>query len=384
MTRTWRPAARLLTIALGLLADAAATRAADGPGDRPGWTPLAQALKATAETGRPTVVVVTGATDAGSELMRRSLPAILQTQPVGQSVSLAEMPAEVYGERLRQMQVNTAPSILVYARGEGGLKLASHRLGITDPYQAVGWLATLRLDAPPPSVAAAPTDAALQRTQYPSGQGATPQAPPPPPPAYYAPPPAVPVAPVQPVYSAPAPAMVMAPAPQPVVVAQAPQPIIFAPAPAPAVYTAAAPAPLMTAPAPAQLFAAPAPAPPPVAYAPVAAAPPMAYAPVAMAPPQQVAQSPAAAAVATMILTNPSLIEKVLGAIGRHFAEKGNPRISMAPAPALAAAPVAYAPAPQAYAPAPAAYAPAEAPSYAPAYAPTPSPQGGFLRHFHK
>lgn len=61
----------------------------------------------------------------------------------------------------------------------------------------------------------------------------------------------------------------------------------------------------------------------------------------------QPAQSPALLAA---VLTNPNLIDRILGTIGEHFAQKKNPRISMAPAPVgsapFAASPTGYAAAP--------------------------------------
>ncbi len=117
-----------------------------------------------------------------------------------------------------------------------------------------------------------------------------------------------------------------------------------------------------------------------------------------------------------MILTNPNLLNRVLGAIGEHFAQKKNPRVQMGQAPMMAQAPVAQAPVAQgptigyapvtAYAPAPvgqAAYVtpestcfapcntynapckyhggpcPGPGPQYAPAPSgPAPSPQSGY------
>ena len=153
-------------------------------------------------------------------------------------------------------------------------------------------------------------------------------------------------------HPAPAPTVVVGPTPQPN--------IIFASAPpsAPTIsYMPAANAPQPTANAP-QLFMAPAPQPQPTANAPqppVAMAPPaqMAYAPqpMAMAPqpaqpayaPQQaqVAQSPALLAA---VLTNPSLVNRLLGALGEHLAQRKNPPLQMGQAPQMMQAPVAAAP----------------------------------------
>ena len=62
--------------------------------------------------------------------------------------------------------------------------------------------------------------------------------------------------------------------------------------------------------------------------------------------PQQIflaaAPTAAAPALAAMILTNPCLWERIIGASGEHLAQKKKPRAQMAPA--IAQAPVAAAP----------------------------------------
>jgi len=177
-----------------------------------------------------------------------------------------------------------------------------------------------------------------------------------------------------------APTVVVGPTPQPNIIfasappaaptisymttASAPQPTANAPtANAPQLFMANAPQPQPTASAPQPQPPAMAPQPVPMAYAPqpVAAAPqpaPVAYAPQ----PGQVAQSPLLAAV----LTNPSLVNRLLGALGEQLAQRKNPRIQMGQAPQMMQAPMA---------PAPMGYAPAGGQAYAPAgygYAPAP------------
>ncbi len=53
------------------------------------------------------------------------------------------------------------------------------------------------------------------------------------------------------------------------------------------------------------------------------------------------------------MLTAPNLLDRMLGALGEHLRQKGNPRLQMASAPAFAPmpssnAPIGYAPAPSA------------------------------------
>jgi len=173
----------------------------------------------------------------------------------------------------------------------------------------------------------------------------------------------------QPTANAPtgnAPQLFMANAPQPT--GNAPQPVAMAPQPQP----------VAMAPQPQPVAMAPQPQPQPVAMAPQ---------PTGNAP--QVGQSPALLAA---VLTNPSLINRLLGAFGDHLAQRRNPRIQMGQAPQMMPAPAGNAPtgsapgaglalAPAGYAPTPgmtgyiAVPAPAQAsppPAYGYAYGPPP------------
>lgn len=401
MSWAWRRTTRLGWLLAGLLVAAlpASDARAQGPAS-PGWAPLAEALRTTLESGRPTVVVVTGA-DGGSQQLRGALPGILQTQAIGGLVQLAEMPAAEHAERLRQMQVNVVPTVLVYVRGERGLALADYKQGLADPYQLVGWLSGVRLPAAAPVPIATANDPNVQRTGYPSPQGSapTPQAPAPPPyvppqPPMQAPPPPVYTQPVQvpPVVTAPAPVpavvsppsqtFIVQPQPATLVMAPSPQPniILAGSAPsAPTVMMAAAPS--AAAPAPVNLMTQPAAAPtyamaPAPTYA-MASAPAPAYAPA------PVGQGPVSTALITMVA--PNLLESILGAIGNRLRRHGLPRMEMGQAPSITTVPgTLAAPAPTAgYAPAPAApqmaYVPvgspyAAQPPYAPEAPPYPVP----------
>jgi hypothetical protein len=416
-----RGGAAIGAFALLLLHAAPGAPAARGQAPAPaGYSALGPALQATLQTGRPTVVVVTAQAEPASAALRDALPVLLRTQPVGAVAMLAEMPAELHADRVRALGVSRLPAVLVYGRGAGGMQLVGHKLGATDPYQVTGWLASLGLERA--AIAAADptvlrTGGGYPSTQTPSGQAPpppyVPQAPPPqsPPPMMYVPQQQVQMAPT---YAAPSPApLVVAPPSQPVVVAQPPQTIMVAPAPPPNIVFSAPTqptvmmAPVASAPpaaAPTNAFLAPSqPAAAPVAMmamapaaAPVAMAP--APAPVAMAP-QQVGQGPVTAAFMTLVA--PTLLERLLGSIGQHFAQKGQPRLAMGQAPtmsnvamaptAMGAAPMAMM-APQAppgyrlvpisaYEAAPPAYGPPPGYGYGPpaeAYPPpnAPSPQG--------
>jgi hypothetical protein len=344
------------------------------------WTPLSRALNATIRTGTPTLVVVTSRTEPGSLQFCRALTYSREVGGLTGSLQFAEMASELYKDQVKTLGVRTFPTLIVYRRGGRGLEMVSFTSGLTEPHQVVDWLGSVGLVARE----TAPADAAILRAgqggamasdqAYPSAQNPQPSPPSkqpmgPPPPPYvpppYAPPPVQMAPPPQQYfapYPAPAPVYVQPPTPT-MIVQQAPQQIILAPAPPPQVTIAMAPsaaptvsyAPVGGAPpagnAPPNLFTQPGAA-PPGAAPPVAMAPPMqpVYAqapPTANAPP--VGQGPIAATALAMTLTNPSLINRLVGALGEHLAQKKNPRVQMAQAPAMApaptgGAPVAYAP----------------------------------------
>jgi hypothetical protein len=413
MSVDWRCCAGAATGALALLLNAAlgtsTVRAQGPPAPTPaqapaaaalpaGYSTLAPALQATLQTGRPTVVVVTSGGVPASAALRDALPGLLRTQPVGAVALLAEMPAEQHADRIRALGVSHLPAVLVYGRNEAGMQLVAHRLGVTDPYQVTGWLASLGLERAAIADATPPVDPTVQRTgagSLPTGQYPSGQAPPPPPSWPTAPPPQAPPAPPQmyvqqvpvtPTYAAPSPTpLVVAPPTQPVVVAPPAQTIMVAPAPPPNIIFSAPTQPtVMMAPvgsapvgsAPTNAFLAPSqPAMAPVAMAPapVAMAPsaPVAMAPVGQAP--QVGQGPVTAAFMTLVA--PTLFERLLGAIGQRLAEKGQPRLSVGQAPTMstmAMAPTAFGAAPQAM------MAPQVPPGYrlVPAYPYEPAPPG--------
>lgn len=367
---------------------------------------LAQALRTTQETGTPTVVVVTSRAEEGSGKFWRTLSESQEIRSFGQAVQFAEMPAESYAAQVRRLGVKSYPMVIVYRRGAKGLETAGHQAGPMDTYFVLGWLSTLGLKpeaekGPAPAVASANapvSDPAVTRTRlqiasgqaHPSEQAYQPPPPPPQPP--YQPPPQYYQTPhPQPVYQQPA---MFAPAPQPVVVPTASAPVVFQPQ-ATQIVVGPTPPPVISfvqqAPTPAFSFAAPAPAPSPApapqpnlfAAAPVpspapapAPAPAPSAAPVFMmaapapapapaAAPTQVAFAPIAQAPApgVMVLKSPGLINSLIGTLGEHLAQKKNPRIQMASAPALSPAPV---PAPSPLGQAPVAFA--QAPSQAPAY----------------
>ncbi|MFM7129830.1 MAG: hypothetical protein ACKO0V_10785, partial [bacterium] len=178
------------------------------------------------------------------------------------------------------------------------------------------------------------------------------------PPQEYSAPPAQPqpqpqpvyaMVPQQPVYGAPAAApvtvqppagqVVVQPSPLNVMVAPTPPPQVtyMAPAYSPPAYSppAAAPAYSPPAPAPNAFAAPPAPAPAPAYSPPVAAAPQPSYG--ASAP----MSSPLGSMAMGMMMTNPNLLDRFIGGLGRLMAERSYPRVRMNPeSPSLFSAPM--------------------------------------------
>jgi hypothetical protein len=384
-------------------APAAAPAAAIGA-----WPTLPQAVQAVKQTGTPLVVIATSRAVPASAKLVASIKQTVASRPFGGTVLFVEMPAEVYGDRLKSLGIDSFPRAIVYRAGPKGLVAVGSRGEFTEGEQVISWLRILGLVSVRP-----PGDSGLVRTggqaHYPTSQGPVPSGqnniPPTPPPAPQPPPyipqpvPAPPPSPVAPVYMQPAPQPLVVSAPSAPVVFQPSAPtIIVGPTPQPNIVFANAPA---SAPnisvmnsgnaptagnAPPQLFLAPQPSgnaptqPPPMAYAPQPPPQPqpMAYAPQ---PPQQPAYAPVAfaptgnsPALVTALLTNPRLWERLIGALGEHLAQKKNPRIQMGNAP-VAQAPTQYGNAPTVGAPtagAPTAYAPV---AYAPSgYAPVAQP----------
>lgn len=304
--------------------------------------PFDQALANTLQAGRPTVLVASSKADAEAARMWTTLIGTPRYAELSGTTQFVPMHAEANPERIRALGITSTPTVLVYRRGPAGLELAGRKDGVKDAYLVLGWLDTLGLNAPATAVAPA-TDAAVTRANHPQ---AVPQASPQQ--QYQAPPQAAP--PPTPLMAVPQPAPVMAvptisaPAPAPVVVSSPPQPIVFqpqaqtivvGPTPPTNVVLSAAP----SAPPNISLMMPAAPAPPPSMFL----APPAPAAAPAFAVPSQPLYAAAPvqpqAGVGTvalgLVLSNPALLDRILGAIGECLARRGQPRVQMSSSPAL-------------------------------------------------
>jgi hypothetical protein len=349
------------------------------------WVAPKQALRATAETGKPTLLVVTSQASAASQQLMRSLRDNAFAQRLGQMVNLSELQAEQSSDEVRRLGVGSFPTVIVYRREGRGLEFAGRQSWIGDADSLFRWVRSQVQSVSNSAVADRSVVQAAYADEQPSPQ-AYPQAcppakvAPPSPPANYVPvaPPAnyvpVTVAPPAQYTAAPPPVahMVTAPPPASVMINQQPATLFVGPAPPPNVVHVAPAANLFTGAQPAAFQPAPVAAfqPAPVAAfqpAPVAAA----FMPVAPAPAAAFQPAAPAGGMGTaIILRGPGLFRGLLASLGRALSNLGNPTIQMNTTASFATAQIPMGPAQ------PAQYQPVQPAQYQPAqYQPPPAPQ---------
>lgn len=340
-----------------------------------------QALRVTQQTGRLCVIGVTSTANPASQEAWRHLLSLNSVQEMSRSGTFVELPLELDPNTAKLLKVQAANSILVYGGDGRRIRLVGHKSGLEDPYLLARWLETMGLVAGGGPRIDPSVSQASHFHQQPSPQQPVPQVPiSPQPPTQFMMPVAQPT--MAPVYTAPALApTVVSPPSAPVVVQPSAPTVVVGPTPAPnIIFAQSAPAaPSVT------MMAAPAPtpsvmmmAPQPVQAAPMAMAPVQALAPAPMMATQP-QQSVVGTTVVGLLLSNPNLIDRILGAIGRLLARRGQPRMEMTQTPAMMAMPTAVPVSPQPMFPAlqgvPAAPQQVYAVPEAHAYQPTPSPQ---------
>lgn len=363
----------------------------------------ADALRVTTQTGRPSVVLVTSQGLPRSRQWAAGMQQQIKAT-FGQEVACAELVAESDPARVESLNVRSLPTALVYTLDTNhSLKLAGYiqaEVEFRDLYTMVAAArsasiaentakrgvrvqrvsATTTANSPESAATEAARDEQVAATTLhaqsspqnyggglpskqtptqpePSRPYSAPPAPTSAPPQTYSAPPAQPqpqpvyaMVPQQPVYGAPASApvtvqppagqVVVQPSPLNVMVAPTPPPQVtyMAPAYSPPAYSpppAAAPAFSPPAPAPNAFAAPPAPAPAPAYSPPAAAAPQPSYG--AAAP----MSSPLGSMAMGMMMTNPNLLDRFIGGLGRLMAERSYPRVRMNPeSPSLFSAPM--------------------------------------------
>ena len=209
------------------------------------------ALRETIASGRPTVVVVTSRAVPASTALRDAIARELLGSAIGESVRFAELPVELYPDRVGQLGIERFPTLLAYGRQGGALARLGRLDGPADVLSVAAWLGSLGLSGG--GAAGASADPAVARTAMvggdrgrfiavpaPAAPMPTPQGPPPSPPT---PTPGMAVVPV-----APPPSMstvVTQPGPPPIVV-QPQSPQIYVQPMAPRIILGQMPAPEIT------------------------------------------------------------------------------------------------------------------------------------------
>jgi len=219
---------------------------------------LESAMRETNATGRPTVVVVTSATEPASLGLLPAMLRVKKAQELARSVRFVQADLA----EATRLGVATAPGLAVCRKGNGRLEVVRSETRPRDEFDAVGWLCTLRFDAATvtPAGAGAGADPEVARAghlfHHPHVQPSA-QAPPPvyaappqvatPQPTYVqqpAPPPMVTVsAPTTPVVTTPSSPVMVTTSSQPIVFQQSAPTIYVAPPSQPANVVVLAPAP---------------------------------------------------------------------------------------------------------------------------------------------
>ncbi len=356
-TRIFFTTARL-TLAVGAVTAAARPCPAQATDS---WPPWPQAVRTAEQTGRPIALVVTSRSNAASQEFRRALAAHAAVRSRVYPAQFTELSIEANPELARKLGITAVPTVLLYRRGASGLVLVARKSPPLEAATVVGWLAetvkaaahldpevvrtlghkTAVVQASPQQVVSQPQvvqqpQVVVQQPQVPTTLPTTPTV-------------------STPITGPQAAPVVLQPSSAPVVIQPAPMNVVVGPAPAPVVTfvqgPSQAPQISLAAPAPAttqtNLFVAGpqvSPQQPTVASSPQqqaqVAAPQVAQAPTA--PPQTVqlvstvqaaqplVQAQGAPGVQTaLLLQQPHLLNRMLAALGRHLAQKGNPRLVM-------------------------------------------------------
>jgi hypothetical protein len=317
--------------------------------------PVEQAFVTTLRTGRPTFILVTSKSSPTAHQLWEQMLGSPRARQLMDAAQFVEVVAEEEPARVRQLGVGTAPVVCVIRKNKEIIEKEAQRAMPRGTASLIDWVESTVQDLAP--VPQPVVDAELQRSHFQvhAAAQASPQVPqysPPPPPQQAPPqqsPPYSPPLQGVPVVNAPspppvavtmssppvyvqqsAPTVVLGPTPPPnIVIAQAvpsmptvsmavpaqspPQMMLSAPPQQqpmmalPQPQSQPQPQPMMAAPQPQPMMAVPQPAP-------------------AAAVPQQ---SIVGTAALGLILSNPNLIDRLLGAIGRLLAQRGLPRLQL-------------------------------------------------------
>ena len=129
---------RFLAIAVGILVIAApGVEAGDG------YLDCAGALQETIRSGRPTVVVVTSRAEAASIRLRDAIADDLIGGSLGRTLQFAELPVELFADRVDRLGVDTFPTVLAYGRRGGALARLGASAAPRNAADVAVWLGSL-------------------------------------------------------------------------------------------------------------------------------------------------------------------------------------------------------------------------------------------------
>jgi hypothetical protein len=130
---------------LPLLAPAFQAGAQGSGGSTARFVDCAQALNETIRSGRPTVVVITSRAALASIALRDAVARDLLGSSIGQSAMFAEMPVELFADRVERLGVRRFPTLLAYGSRDGALVRLGSLAGPTDSAQVAAWIGSIGL-----------------------------------------------------------------------------------------------------------------------------------------------------------------------------------------------------------------------------------------------
>jgi hypothetical protein len=304
------------------------------PSSPQGTDPVEKAFLSTLQTGRPILLAITS---RNSSEPRELWKAMLQTnraRALASAVQLVELVAEDDPARVRQLGVAGTPSLCLLRRGQTGIEKVAQQAMPRDLDNLLEWVYLTSGTAA--TVGRSAVDPALERASHPGILTVQPSPQSAQSPVY----PVTSYAPVQTLQTIPlmttptAPPVAVSMNSPPVYIQQAAPTVVLGPSPPPNVVVAQAPLCFPTL----STAAAPVSAPMMITPSPQAQSPATGAigspAQMLCAVPQSTASpAPASqqAAGLALILSEPNMVDRTIGALGRLLAQRGLPRLQMNP-----------------------------------------------------
>jgi hypothetical protein len=300
-----------------------------------GSDPVERAFLSTLQTGRPILLAITSRSGSEPRELWKSMLQTNRARELATAIQLVELVAEDDPARVRQLGVSGTPSLCFLRRGQAGIEKVAQQAMPRDLGSLLEWVSWSA--GTTAAVARSSVDPALERTGHPGiltvqpSPQSPPQSPVCPLPSY-TPPQTLQTVPVVTTPAAPPVAITMSS--PPVYIQQGAPTVVLGPAPPPNVVVAQAPLCFPTL----SLGAAPVAAPTTITPSPQAQSPAMAamgpQAQMLCAVPQTMASpalAPQQAPGLALILSEPNMADRMIGALGRLLAQRGLPRLQMNP-----------------------------------------------------